>query len=183
MELLTRKIAETLKVLRKQRGWSLDKASQNTGVSKAMLGQIERRESSPTIATLWKIATGFETSFSSFIEDPITTPLSTTNDKVLQQIHPQDDKISVLTIFPYDALLKFEVFIIELAPDCEHLSPAHQNNLIEHVIVTEGSMEVLFDGQWKPLTQHQGLYFRANQPHGYRNTSNTKVIFHNIIHY
>ncbi len=34
-----------------------------------MLGQIEREESSPTIATLWKIASGFETSFSSFIEE------------------------------------------------------------------------------------------------------------------
>jgi transcriptional regulator with XRE-family HTH domain len=32
-----------------------------------MLGQIERNESSPTVATLWKIATGLNVPFSAFI--------------------------------------------------------------------------------------------------------------------
>ena len=74
---LTQHIAATLQLLRKQRSWSLDKAAQATGVSKAMLGQIERGESSPTVATLWKIATGFQTSFSTFLEPsaaPQTAP-------------------------------------------------------------------------------------------------------------
>lgn len=44
-------IANQLKNLRKSRGLSLDATAQLTGVSKAMLGQIERGESSPTIAT------------------------------------------------------------------------------------------------------------------------------------
>ncbi len=64
---LSKHISLTLKELRRERGWSLDKAAIATGVSKAMLGQIEREESSPSIATLWKIASGFNTSFSSFI--------------------------------------------------------------------------------------------------------------------
>ncbi|STU41010.1 Cro/CI family transcriptional regulator [Klebsiella pneumoniae] len=53
-------LAATLKTLRQQRGWSLSRLAEETGVSKAMLGQIERNESSPTVATLWKIATGPE---------------------------------------------------------------------------------------------------------------------------
>lgn len=69
MNHLTAKIASTLKELRSQRGWSLDVTSQKTSVSKAMLGQIERGESSTTIATLWRIASGFDVSFSSFVED------------------------------------------------------------------------------------------------------------------
>lgn len=79
-------IALTLKKLRQERGWSLDKAAEKTGVSKAMLGQIERQESSPTIATLWKIASGFQTSFSSFLEElqtdfnhPVQRPEQHTN--------------------------------------------------------------------------------------------------------
>jgi len=54
---ISRSIAQHLQSVRKARGLSLDKTAQLTGVSKAMLGQIERGESSPTIATLWKIAT------------------------------------------------------------------------------------------------------------------------------
>ncbi|HBQ78933.1 MAG TPA: XRE family transcriptional regulator, partial [Erwinia persicina] len=59
MDSLQHHLANVLRVRRSERGWSLTRAAQETGVSKAMLGQIERAESSPTIATLWKIATGF----------------------------------------------------------------------------------------------------------------------------
>lgn len=56
-------LATTLKSLRQQRGWSLSRLAEETGVSKAMLGQIERNESSPTVATVWKIATGLNVAF------------------------------------------------------------------------------------------------------------------------
>ena len=77
-----RQIANALRVLRSERGWSLDRTAQETGVSKAMLGQIERCESSPTIATLWKIASGFQTSLSSLIEP---TPPTTTAEGVVRR--------------------------------------------------------------------------------------------------
>ena len=48
MENLARFLSTTLKQLRQQRGWSLSRLAEATGVSKAMLGQIERNESSPT---------------------------------------------------------------------------------------------------------------------------------------
>ncbi|WP_417653748.1 helix-turn-helix domain-containing protein, partial [Escherichia coli] len=51
---ITQHLATTLKALRQARGWSLSKLAEETGVSKAMLGQIERNESSPTVSTLWK---------------------------------------------------------------------------------------------------------------------------------
>lgn len=54
MENLARFLSITLKQLRQQRGWSLSRLAEATGVSKAMLGQIERNESSPAVATLWK---------------------------------------------------------------------------------------------------------------------------------
>ena len=49
MQDIFKRISVTLKNLRHEHGWSLDKTAQETGVSKAMLGQIERKESSPPI--------------------------------------------------------------------------------------------------------------------------------------
>lgn len=181
---ITKKIALTLKALRHAKGWSLDKAAAQTGVSKAMLGQIEREESSPTISTLWKIASGFGTSFSSFIEveegdlkEPITRGGAT------QIFHPTDEKIRVLPLFPYDNHYHFEIFTIELLPGCEHLSPPHQSGVIEHVIVVQGKIEVLVDQVWQPLKKREGLRFMASQPHGYRNLSGKIACFYDIIHY
>lgn len=184
MQNISKHIALILKELRSKRGWSLDKTAQETGVSKAMLGQIEREESSPTIATLWKIASGFQTSFSSFLEEfdadrkkPIYRSGQT------QQLSPTDEKIKVLPLFPFDPVLNCEIFIIQLLPGCEHLSSPHKRGVVEHVIVSDGAMEILLNGIWRPLNKGEGLRFNADQVHGYRNTSNENACFHNIIHY
>ena len=63
-------IADNLRALRQGLNLSLSEVSERTGVSKSMLGQIERNESSPTISTLWKIATGLQVSFTSLMERP-----------------------------------------------------------------------------------------------------------------
>ena len=46
---INQELGTNLKAARANKGWSLDACSAQTGVSKAMLGQIERGESSPTI--------------------------------------------------------------------------------------------------------------------------------------
>lgn len=189
MKDLNKHISLILKGLRKKQGWSLDKAAEKTGVSKAMLGQIERGESSPTIATLWRIASGFNTSFSSFIENKdlnFEEPVYRAGET--KQIHPSDEKIRVMPLFPFDPQLNFEVFMIEILPGCEHLSPAHQPGVIEHVIVIEGTMEVLVNGLWNTLHKDQGLRFQADQPHGYRHVSSPDepakmTRFYDIVHY
>ncbi len=184
MNSLTKKISNNLKLLRNKRGWSLDVTSKKTSVSKSMLGQIERGESSPTIETLWKIVAGFDISFSSFVDnlEPIEHQLIH-HSQYIDNFHPKDDNIKIRTIFPYDQQLGFEVFIIDLLPGCKHLSPPHQINVIEHIIVLNGKIEVLVDGIWNLVNQNEGVHFNASKPHGYRNISNSKASFHNIIHY
>ena len=149
-----------------------------------MLGQIERGESSPTIATLWKIATGFDVSFSSFVEDiePHQPDFMHRKPK-LQQLHKQDDKINVMPIFPFNESLGFEMYIIELLPGCMHLSSPHQKGVVEHVIPVSGFIEVFLHNKWHIVNQLEGLQFDASLLHGYRNLSNQPVFFHDIIHY
>lgn len=184
MDYLLEIIGTRLKNLRRQKAWSLDHASKKTGVSKAMLGQIERQESSPTIATLWKIASGFDVSFSSFVEgdDQDAKPLLLRQEK-LHRLHVDDDKIRVMTLFPYDTNMGFEVFLIKLLPGCTHLSPPHQRGVTECVIPLGGMMEVYVSEKWHPVQAHEGFRFSAEVPHGYRNRTQEPILFHNIIHY
>lgn len=171
--ILATHVATTLKKLRHQHGWSLDACAQKTGVSKAMLGQIEREESSPTISTLWKIASGFNIPFSSFTIDTIPHPTPT----------PHDNSILIKTLFSFDQVLGLEIFMITLPPHYTHLSPPHQAGVIEHVIALDGAIEVLAQDEWHYLPPQQGFRFAADQTHGYRNLSSQFASFHNVIHY
>lgn len=180
-----RQIANALRLLRSGRGWSLDRTAQETGVSKAMLGQIERGESSPTIATLWKIASGFQTSLSGLIEPtPPATPegfVHRTVDALRNQ--PGPDGMLVAPLFPYEPRFGFELFELTLLPGYERLSEAHEPGVTEHVVVLRGLMEVLVEGEWIALGEGEAVRFAADRPHGYRNRQETPAVFHNLIHY
>ena len=180
-----RQIANALRVLRNGRGWSLDRTAQETGVSKAMLGQIERCESSPTIATLWKIASGFQTSLSSLIEPaPVGSPDGVIRRSVeALRKQPAPDGMLVAVLFPYAPPFGFELFELTLLPGYERLSEAHEPGVTEHVIVLRGPMEVLVEGEWIELGEGEAVRFAADRPHGYRNRRGPPAVFHNLIHY
>lgn len=184
MQEITKRVAKTIKRIRKDRKWSLDKTALATGVSKAMLGQIERGESSPTLALLWKIANGFHISFSQLLENyPANKNENLVRTGKPQKISTKDDKIHIKSLFSYDQQLHCEIFIIKLLPGCEYLSAAHETGVTEHLIIAEGSMEVLLNGMWTKLRKGEGICFKADQAHGYRNLTSQNACFHNIIHY
>ena len=174
-----------LRALRTARGWSLDKAAAETGVSKAMLGQIERGESSPTIATLWKIASGFNASLSSFLEPlpPVTREGVVFRNANALRHQPGPDGMLVAPLFPYEAGFGFEFFELTLLPAYERYSEAHAAGVTETVIVLSGAMEVMIEGEWKSLVVGDAVRFPADRPHGYRNPGQVPAVFHNLIFY
>lgn len=172
-----------LRELRRTRGWSLDRAAAETGVSKAMLGQIERGESSPTVATLWKIAGGFHCSLTSFLVAEPGAGLTLFRDVAIERTRPASDAMLVAPLFPFDARFGFEWMELTLMPGYERLSEPHAMGVTEHVLVLRGRMEVLVDGRWHPLDEGGAVRFAADRPHGYRNPGHELAVCHNLIHY
>jgi XRE family transcriptional regulator, regulator of sulfur utilization len=174
-----------LQQIRKDKGLSLDATAKLTGVSKAMLGQIERGESSPTVSTLWRIATGLEVSLTTFIEPaPASYPQATvirTADDIRQ--HPADDGLHIAPLFPFEEALGFEYLELTFEAGYERRSKAHAPGIIEFITVIEGQLEVLSNKKWHPLNVGQTIRFAGDRPHGYRNLNNVDARVINIIHY
>src|SRR6266540_2630709 len=64
---LTPVVGSNLRRLRTQHGLSLERLAKASGVSRAMLGQIELGQSTPTINVLWKISSALGVPFSALI--------------------------------------------------------------------------------------------------------------------
>lgn len=169
-------IGRQLKLARANKSWSLDVASKHTGVSKAMLGQIERGESSPTVARLWDIATGFNLPLSYFF-------VAIKENGFSQSMLNSESGIAISTLFPFDLETKSEVFSLTLAPQHQQISAPHNNGVIEYILVIEGEIEYFLNEQWHHLNKGEVAKFNANQKHGYRNMSENQAVFHNIIYY
>lgn len=164
-------IGQNLRAKRTLSGLSLQAVSDRTGVSKAMLGQIERGESSPTLATLWKLCKGLQ------------LPLTALISPGAQRAAPPAEGPEFTTLFPFDPRTGCEVFMHNLAPQWEHLSEPHSDGVIEDVYVIEGALEILINADWQRVEAGEALRFAADQPHGYRNPLSQRTRFHNTIYY
>jgi transcriptional regulator with XRE-family HTH domain len=178
------RVSRALRELRRKLGWSLDDAAEQTGVSKAMLGQIERCESSPTVATLWKIATGLKVPMTALLEPEWTAgAILMLRSATELRAQPSVEGMQRALLFPYEARFGFEVYELVFAPGYESISEPHEPGVVEHVTVLEGAMELMIEGEWMPLVRRQSLRFPADRRHGYRNPNAHEVVLHDIIHY
>lgn len=163
---------------------SRDRVAELTGVSKAMLGQIERGESSPTVPVLWKISTGLKKSFSSFLQESnINKTIEYSSYKKHTPIVEENGLMEAYPLFYFESHTGIEIFTIILYPGCNHHSEPHDDGTEEYVIVVQGTMELTVGDNTFNLPTGAALHFPANTSHTYVNSSNDIAIFQNIIHY
>ncbi len=175
-------LAENLRALREERRWSLDKLSDLTGVSKSMLGQIERGESSPTIATVWKIANGLKVSFTSLLLPPQrNTEVRRAAD--LRPVSEDDGLFHTYPLFPYDEGQPFELYSITVDVGGELHAEAHGQQTEEFLTVFEGDVTVFVGEEQYALHTGDAIRFQCDGPHGYRNDGDGPARVSLLIHY
>lgn len=175
-------IGERLKEIRTNRSLTLDDTAKITGVSKPMLGQIERGQSIPTITTLWKIATGLKVPLSSFLEEQ--QPEYTVVDIAQETAISEDNgRMRAYPLFPYDPIRNVEIFHIEFDAGCKHISEKHNNGVEEYILVQTGTLQLVLNGQEIVIAENQSIRFKADIPHSYNNPFDVICTVYNIIFY
>ncbi|MDF9867722.1 transcriptional regulator with XRE-family HTH domain [Bacilli bacterium PM5-3] len=175
-------IASNLKKIRKQKELSLDALSTLSGVSKSMLGQIERQESSPTVTTLWKISTALHISFTSLLADDKQDLKIVSKDKIKPLIS-DNGRFRLYPSFSYDNERNFEMLYIELDVGAVSESTAHERGTSEYVIVYSGEFEVEFENGSYTLKAGDALRYNADVAHTYKNISDEQTNICMIIYY
>ncbi|UII56911.1 XRE family transcriptional regulator [Cytobacillus spongiae] len=182
MENIQKNIGVNLKATRKNRGISLEQTAELTGVSKAMLGQIERGESNPTVTTLWKIARGLQISFSTLMnEEP-----SEVHYVELHSVNPimeNNGDYRVYSVFPFDPRKKFEIFTVEMEMGCQHTSDKHNEGVEEYITVMSGTLELIIGEKAYVISTGNSIHFLANQAHTYKNISQELTRYQAVMYY
>lgn len=173
-ESIGKEIGKTLRQLRHERGWSLERLAEATGVSKPMLGQIERGVSNPTITTMWKIAEGMGVGFSTFLQQQRPDMEFVSADKA--EWLEGENGYAVRNIFSKHEQAPVEWYEFVLSSGGSHYSSAHPFGVEEYIFVHEGQMEVQTKEVSKQLMKpDDALRFRADHNHAYINAGPEKV--------
>ncbi|NQX68936.1 helix-turn-helix transcriptional regulator [Paenibacillus alba] len=168
--------------IRKTRGLSLDQVAELTGVSKAMLGQIERGDSNPTISVLWKIVSGLQISFTSLIEED-QPKITIVRAAELSPFEEEDGNYRAYPLFPFHPQKSFEVYTVEMEAGCFHASDPHNEGVEEYILMVSGKLEVTIAQESYTLGAQDAIHFSADRPHIYKNVSDTKVVYKTLIYY
>ncbi|NEW04987.1 helix-turn-helix domain-containing protein [Paenibacillus sp. SYP-B3998] len=181
-EPIHKKVGRKLLNIRRTRGLSLDQVAELTGVSKAMLGQIERGDSNPTISVLWKIVSGLQISFTSLIEDD-EPQVTVVRGADLSPFEEEDGQYRAYPLFPFNPQKGFEVYTVEMEPGCSHASEPHNEGVEEYILMVSGKLELTVFEESFTLDIGDAIHFTADRPHYYKNVADTKTVYKTIIYY
>lgn len=175
-------VAQNLKRIRDEKKLSLEKAAELTGVSKTMLSQIERGESSPTISTVWKIATGLKTSFTELVDKPQPDTVILGKDDVASMAE-DSGRYRIYPFFPYEDGRRFEVYMIEIEAGGSLCAEAHSEGTQEFITVFDGEATIRVGDEEYIILNGSAIRFKADKPHAYFNNSATLVRMNMVIYY
>ena len=168
-------IAGRIREKRKEKGWTLEKLAEVTGLSKGHLSQIENGEKIPPISTLSKIAFGLG-------ENVVTLISGEEPQQVLRKIDiGRREKRAPINHIEAAPETVYESFGFQKQDRFMHptiVTMAHtfapepmQHSGQEFVFTLEGNYEFYYDGQTYKLKAGDAIYFDSDRPHMGRSLS------------
>ena len=177
-------VGPRVRALREAMDLSLRDLADRCGVSAPMLSQVERGETSPTLAVAARIAGGLELTLSQLLRldegDSVTVVRA---DDRLAGGHPNGHRYEVLT--PQLPGQRAEVSLHTLAPKAATGGPddppMHEPGSRETAVVLSGRMTLVCDGVAHRLSEGDAITFDADLPHHFENSGRGEAQFMSVI--
>lgn len=173
------RLALRLKEERKKMGLSLEALSQLSGVSRSMLSQIERNESSPTVASLWNLTRALNVDFAGLLDE---TGIAARSIKhvvracEVPQISSKAEGCIIRILSSAEDVGQNEVYDMEFKKGAVLKSAPHKINCEEHLTALEGCVIVQSDEEEITLNVGDTVRYRADRKHSIRAISAARVL-------
>ena len=166
---IMQRLAESLKNTRTERGLSLDAISRLSGVSRSMVSQIERGESSPTVATLWNLTQALGVDFAGLIDAQTERPaISFLSSEDTPTIAKQAEGVTIRILSPPEETGRHEVYELSFQAGGSLDSAPHSAGTREHLTVFDGTLTVTSGDAEQSLSAGDTARYSADQPHAIR---------------
>lgn len=170
-------LGKTIQRLRQAYSMSLGDLSDHSGVAKSIISQIERNETNPTLATIWRLSQALDTR----IEDVLR---SDERPNFLESARPDN----IPTLVTEDGLCKLNIvgwintvdwvqwYLFEAEPTGVLESEPHQTGSIENLSVVSGTLDVTVDGETRSGNAGDTLRYRGDRNHRITNPGSEPAI-------
>jgi transcriptional regulator with XRE-family HTH domain len=163
---LSGQLGKTIQRLRKAYNLSLSELAEQSGVAKSIISQIERNETNPTLATIWRLSQALDISIERFLVDsddvPVIEKISRGDTPILVS---EDGKMRLAIIGWLKTVEWLQWYDVHSEPGGQLDSDAHQRGSVECLSVLTGSFEVEVGGEKETVRAGETLRYRCDRQH------------------
>ena len=179
----TAALGPRVRALRDAMGLSLRDLAERSGVSAPMLSQVERQETSPTIAVAAKIAAGLELSLSQLLRLDESEHVVVSRAGERRRLERGGHRFEELT--PPLPGQRADVSLHTLKPGAatggSDDPPMHEPGSRETAVVLGGTLALVVDGSRHELHEGDSVTFDADLPHNFENEGEEPTRFLAVI--
>jgi transcriptional regulator with XRE-family HTH domain len=176
-------VGSNLRRLRTRRGLSLERLAHKSGVSRAMLSQVELGRSAPTINVLWKVARALGVTFSALLSTNLDASPVLLRESSAKRLSSLDGSFSSRALFPFDRPRRVEFYELRLKPHALEEADPHPPGTAENIVVNAGTVIITVGTSAHVLNQGDALLFSADVPHAYCNRGDDDALMYLVMTY
>ncbi len=168
-QVLSGQLGKTIQRLRKAYNLSLSELAEQSGVAKSIISQIERNETNPTLATIWRLSQALDVSIERVLatgdEEPFIEKTSRADTPILVS---DDGRVRLAIVGWIKTVEWLQWYDVAADPGGVLESDPHQRGSVESLTVTEGVFEVEVSGTLQRARAGETLRYRCDRPHAVR---------------
>ncbi len=174
-EILKTELGKRIKNLRKTKGWTLKKLSQESDLSISFLSQLERGQTSATIYSLKSLADSLGVELALFFES-----MEAHRSPIVRSYEKKGFRLERSNFIYYRLASDFEGRLLD--PMIVNLLPEERKEIWplshkgeEFVYVLEGRLTVFIEKEKYELFPGDSIHIKSNVPHNWTNYTNNIV--------
>ncbi len=159
-------LGKTIQRLRKAYNLSLGELSEQSGVAKSIISQIERNETNPTLSTVIRLSRALDTTVDEVLRgDSSSLFLEHQTKSGIPILESQDGLCRLAIVGPLNLVDVFQWYDFHAKPNGVLESEPHPPGTIEHLFVVGGELEITAATEVKIARMGEAIRFRADVPH------------------
>jgi transcriptional regulator with XRE-family HTH domain len=178
-------VGRNTQAIRKQQGLTLDMLSEKSGVSKAMLSQIESGKVNPTVATVWKIAQGLQVEINSLLEGTSGPRriFTATRRESIASLDTDEEGLHIKVLTPISMVEDLEMYLLTFKASGALRSAPHFPRTEEFLTVIRGQVRVTAGDNSSDLGEGDFVRYHCDVPHSIENTGRGEAHVHMVVRF
>ena len=168
---LNRAVAENIKRIRKSKKLSMERLAAESGVSRSMLGQIERGEANPSVAILGKLAAALKVPAE--LENDDFVSLAQYREVDTKPVRLDGGKAVLRPNFSYDDATRVESYFLDLYISARYVPELSVPGCVCYATLLSGTVTLEAEGETFRMVERDAVRFAADRPYRFENMTNS----------